>query len=590
MMKLLLTQKFKIISKLFKKNKNHGGIIEISIFIKIYKVNISIYILQNNEDEYYTHYTNIWHYDKNHDKFLVLLYSSGPHFDYLKITENNNINNSENKSETKSIKINDIKLEREKGKNLDIMNLNKYVIINNHENFYDNIYNYLYSKKLNTKENGKIDWHKVIYPPNLINEKDGKTTKDKKRQNFRIIAEKHMLTDDNILHIKKLNKENKIENLKIPFEGEKYSILEKYHNQKGHLSTRRVYNEIIADKYYWKTMRNDILNYISKCPICVREKKGENIISNPVKIIPNGPKDRYVLDGWKLHKTLAEETGFTWVIDVIDYFSKYMMSYPVIKNDSINALNAIKQFCLMIGIPQIIQSDNGSEYRNSLFEEFCLQKNIKHIFSSPHNPQANGIIEVSHKEIRKFVMINYSENPDNFNLQNVILEAIDVHNNKIHTVTKKKPIDLINTKDEKLIMEVLETIKEFNKNIKNNGADEVEVGTHVLIKKNCAKSGKRLIIRKLNIRDINIIATITNIYGNGLYSIIIDEEYANFDLGEEIIANSKQILKISDEDWNLLKNEYEKKINYNRHKIIKSKEKKEIKTKNKKGKKYRKNK
>ena len=524
-MKLLLTQKFKIISKLFKKNKNHGGIIEISIFIKIYKVNISIYILQNNEDEYYTHYTNIWHYDKNHDKFLVLLYSSGPHFDYLKITENNNINNSENKSETKSIKINDIKLEREKGKNLDIMNLNKYVIINNHENFYDNIYNYLYSKKLNTKENGKIDWHKVIYPPNLINEKDGKTTKDKKRQNFRIIAEKHMLTDDNILHIKKLNKENKIENFKIPFEGEKYSILEKYHNQKGHLSTRRVYNEIIADKYYWKTMRNDILNYISKCPICVREKKGENIISNPVKIIPNGPKDRYVLDGWKLHKTLAEETGFTWVIDVIDYFSKYMMSYPVIKNDSINALNAIKQFCLMIGIPQIIQSDNGSEYRNSLFEEFCLQKNIKHIFSSPHNPQANGIIEVSHKEIRKFVMINYSENPDNFNLQNVILEAIDVHNNKIHTVTKKKPIDLINTKDEKLIMEVLETIKEFNKNIKNNGADEVEVGTHVLIKKNCAKSGKRLIIRKLNIRDINIIATITNIYGNGLYSIIIDEEF-----------------------------------------------------------------
>ena len=258
--------------------------------------------------------------------------------------------------------------------------------------------------------------------------------------------------------------------------------------------------------------------------LCKR-KKGENIISNPVKIIPNGPKDRYVLDGWKLHKTLAEETGFTWVIDVIDYFSKYMMSYPVIKNDSINALNAIKQFCLMIGIPQIIQSDNGSEYRNSLFEEFCLQKNIKHIFSSPHNPQANGIIEVSHKEIRKFVMINYSENPDNFNLQNVILEAIDVHNNKIHTVTKKKPIDLINTKDEKLIMEVLETIKEFNKNIKNNGADEVEVGTHVLIKKNCAKSGKRLIIRKLNIRDINIIATITNTYGNGLYSIIIDEEF-----------------------------------------------------------------
>ena len=111
-------------------------------------------------------------------------------------------------------------------------------------------------------------------------------------------------------------------------------------------------------------MRNNILNYINKCPFFIREKNWENIISKPGKIIPNGPKDRYVLDCWKIHKNLAEEIGFTWVIDIIDYFSKYI----------INALNVIKQFCLMIGIPKIIQSDNVSEYRNSLFEEFRPKK------------------------------------------------------------------------------------------------------------------------------------------------------------------------------------------------------------------------
>ena len=40
---------------------------------------------------------------------------------------------------------------------------------------------------------------------------------------------------------------------------------------------------------------------------------------------------------------------------------------------------------------------------------------------------------------------------NNFNLQNALLEAIDIHNNKIHTSTQFKPIDLINTKDEDLI-------------------------------------------------------------------------------------------------------------------------------------------
>ena len=67
------------------------------------------------------------------------------------------------------------------------MKYNKYVIINNEENYYNNIYNYLYSKKCNTNNNWKTDWKKVIYPPNLYKKDDPKTTKDKKRQNFRLI-------------------------------------------------------------------------------------------------------------------------------------------------------------------------------------------------------------------------------------------------------------------------------------------------------------------------------------------------------------------------------------------------------------------
>ena len=71
-------------------------------------------------------------------------------------------------------------------------------------------------------------------------------------------------------------------------------------------------------------------------------------------------------------------------------------------------------------------------------------------------------------------MINYSGNPDNFNLPNVILEAIDVHNNKIYIVTQEKPIDLINIKDENLIKHVKENIKKFNNKIKNDEGNELE--------------------------------------------------------------------------------------------------------------------
>ena len=95
------------------------------------------------------------------------------------------------------------------------MKFNKYMIINNKENYYDNIYNYLYSKKSNTDNNRKTDWKKVKYPPNFYKKEDPKITKDKKRQNFRLIAEKHALSEDNILYVKKMNKENKIELYKV---------------------------------------------------------------------------------------------------------------------------------------------------------------------------------------------------------------------------------------------------------------------------------------------------------------------------------------------------------------------------------------
>ena len=46
--------------------------------------------------------------------------------------------------------------------------------------------------------------------------------------------------------------------------------------------------------FYWKSMRNDVLNYINKCPICIRSKKSMKINPLPKRIITIGPRERYV--------------------------------------------------------------------------------------------------------------------------------------------------------------------------------------------------------------------------------------------------------------------------------------------------------
>ena len=39
------------------------------------------------------------------------------------------------------------------------------------------------------------------------------------------------------------------------------------------------------------------------------------------------------------------------------------------------------------------KSDNGREYNNSRIKKFCRKMGIKKIFSTPYNPQNNGIAE-----------------------------------------------------------------------------------------------------------------------------------------------------------------------------------------------------
>lgn len=45
------------------------------------------------------------------------------------------------------------------------------------------------------------------------------------------------------------------------------------------------------------------------------------------------------------------------------------------------------------GIPDVIVSDNGSQFTSSLFKKLCEQNGINHMFSAPYHPQSNGQAE-----------------------------------------------------------------------------------------------------------------------------------------------------------------------------------------------------
>ena len=84
-------------------------------------------------------------------------------------------------------------------------------------------------------------------------------------------------------------------------------------------------------------------------------KAGKNINVKTKTIISKGPLERVVVDGWELDNQLKEITGYSWVIDMVDHFSKFLISVPVKNNDSKNIEICLKSFLILLVIQKLFR-------------------------------------------------------------------------------------------------------------------------------------------------------------------------------------------------------------------------------------------
>ncbi|CAL9010869.1 unnamed protein product, partial [Prunus brigantina] len=100
--------------------------------------------------------------------------------------------------------------------------------------------------------------------------------------------------------------------------------------------------------------------------------------------------------------SIPSVSGFRYYVLFTDEFSRYSWIYPM-KHKS-EVFTHFKTFTTMIKnlfntSIQFLQSDNGTEYVNHAFSEFCKTYGIQQRFSCPHTPQQNGLAERKHRHI-----------------------------------------------------------------------------------------------------------------------------------------------------------------------------------------------
>ena len=64
--------------------------------------------------------------------------------------------------------------------------------------------------------------------------------------------------------------------------------------------------------------------------------------------------------------------------------------------------------------PRFILSDNGTEFKNQIFNKVTRDLGIERIFSAPYHPQSNGKLETLHKFLKPTLKKMCADNQDNW--------------------------------------------------------------------------------------------------------------------------------------------------------------------------------
>ena len=158
---------------------------------------------------------------------------------------------------------------------------------------------------------------------------------------------------------------------------------------------------------------------------------------------------------------ISNNKGFRYIFIVIDNFSKYLWAIPLknkysqtITNEFSNILTTSKRK------PLKIESDRGSEFYNSIFQNFLKNKYIQHY--SRFTDKGPSIAERVIRTVRNLLKKPVFEN-GNADWISELPSVIRKYNNTIHHSIKMTPIQASKKSNQKLVYNDLKDDREDRK-------------------------------------------------------------------------------------------------------------------------------
>jgi RNase H-like domain found in reverse transcriptase/Reverse transcriptase (RNA-dependent DNA polymerase)/Integrase zinc binding domain len=197
--------------------------------------------------------------------------------------------------------------------------------------------------------------------------------------------------------------------------------------------------EIISEFYWWKSYRNDIIDYISSCLICQKSKTSRHSDYGLLNIIEpdNEPFSDISIDF--IGPLPVTANGLNSIICVIDRTTRYGIFIANRTTDSAtDIIKALNRFVFAyFGLPLNITSDRDTRFNNELYQAYSKYWGIKLSMTSSYHPKGDGLVEKLNQNLINYLTCYVNDNRSNWN--DLLSNASVAYNCKTHSSTGYAP-------------------------------------------------------------------------------------------------------------------------------------------------------
>ena len=148
---------------------------------------------------------------------------------------------------------------------------------------------------------------------------------------------------------------------------------------------------------WWPGLDQEVEDLVKSCQVCQLHRNSPPPAPLQPWIWPSQPWARIHMD------YAGPFLGHRFLI-VVDAHSKWIEAFTMPTITSSATIEKLRVLFAQFGLPDVIVTDNGSNFTSSEFDTFCQRNGIKHITSAPFHPSTNGLAERAVQTVKRGIL------------------------------------------------------------------------------------------------------------------------------------------------------------------------------------------